>query len=143
VSLLPIDPESDEISDRNGMPQNMIYGLMDFKIKVDIPGSSTTLTIFLPEPMPQGYKWYKYSQSKGWYDYSSNVSLNGDRTQLSLTLVDGGTGDDDGQQNGIIEDPSGLGTAGSATVSDQTVSSGGGGGCFIGTLGEAFKWWRF
>lgn len=121
----------------------MIYGLMDFKIKVDIPGSSTTLTIFLPEPMPQGYKWYKYSQSKGWYDYSSNVSLNGDRTRLSLTLVDGGTGDDDGQQNGIIEDPSGLGTAGSATVSDQTVSSGGGGGCFIGTLGEAFKWWRF
>jgi len=141
VSLLPVDPDSDEISNRTGMPQNMIYGLMDFKIKVDPPGSSTTLTIFLPEPMPQGYKWYKYSQSQGWYDYSSNVSLNGDRTRLILTLVDGGTGDDDGQQNGIIEDPSGIGIAGSATVSDSTVSSGGGGGggCFIGTLGGAFK----
>ena len=149
VSLLPVDPESDEITNRNGMPQNLIYGLMDFKIKVDIPGSSTTLTIFLPEPMPQGYKWYKYSQSQGWYDYSSNVSLNGDRTQLSITLVDGGTGDDDGQQNGIIEDPSGLGTAGSPADSGSTVSTsssgsgGGGGGCFIGTLGEDFKWWWF
>ena len=93
---------------------------------------------------PQGYKWYKYSQSQGWYDYSSNVSLNGDRTRLSITLVDGGTGDDDGQQNGIIEDPSGPGTAGFPAVSGSTVSSGGGGGgCFIGTLGEDFKWWRF
>lgn len=146
VSLLPVDPESDEVSNRNEMPQNLIYGLMDFKIKVDIPGSSTTLSIYLPEPMPQGYKWYKYSQSQGWYDYSSNVSLNGDRTRLSITLVDGGSGDDDGQQNGIIEDPSGLGTAGFPAVSGSTVSSGGGGGgggCFIGTLGEDFKWWRF
>jgi len=143
VWLLPLDPESDEITNRNGMPQNLIYGLMDFKIKVDIPGSSTTLTIFLPEPMPQGYKWYKYSQSRGWYDYSSHVSLNGDRTRLSITLVDGGTGDDDRQQNGVIEDPSGLGTADSAVVSGSTASGGGGGGCFIGTLGENFKWWRF
>lgn len=112
-------------------------------VKVDIPGSSTTLTIFLPEPMSQDCKRYKYSQSRGWYDYSSHVSLNGDRTRLSITLVDGGTGDDDRQQNGVIEDPSGLGTADSAVVSGSTASGGGGGGCFIGTLGENFKWWRF
>lgn len=139
VSLQAIDPDSNDITDRNGMPQNMIYGLMDFKIKVDIPASSTTITILLPEPMPQGYKWYKYSQSQGWYDYSSNVAINGDRTQLSITLVDGGTGDDDGQQNGIIEDPSGLGTAPAGSGSGSSGSSGGsGGGCFISTLGENF-----
>ena len=128
----------------------MIYGLIDFKIKVDIPGSSATITIFLPEPMPRGYKWYKYSQSQGWYDYSANVALKSDRTQLSITLVDGGRGDDDGQQNGIIEDPSGLGTAVSPAVSDSTADNdtttttsdggGGGGGCFIGSMGEDFKW---
>jgi hypothetical protein len=145
VSLQAVDPESDDITNRNGMPQNMIYGLMDFEIKVDIPGRSTTLTILLPDPVPEGYKWYKYSQNQGWYDYSANVVLNGARTQLSITLVDGGTGDDDGQQNGIIVDPSGLGLApaGSSSGSSGGGGGGGGGGCFIGTLGENFKWWRF
>ena len=143
VSLQAVDPDSEDISDRNGMPQSMIYGLIDFKIKVDIPGSSATLTLLLPEPMPLEYKWYKYSQSQGWYDYSENVAFNGHRTQLSITLVDGGTGDEDGQQNGIITDPSGAGLAPAGSNSDTPVGSGGGGGgggCFIGVLGENFKW---
>ncbi|MDJ0985798.1 MAG: CAP domain-containing protein [Desulfobacterales bacterium] len=133
VSLQPVDPDGAEITIRNGMPEDMRYGLLDFKIKVDIPGSSATVTVLLPEPMPQGYKWFKYSQSEGWYDYSAHVSLNGDRTQLSITLVDGGTGDDDNQQNGIIADPSGMGAAPSGSG-----SSGGGGGCFINTLADHF-----
>lgn len=135
VSLQPIDPNGGDITNRNGMPQNMIYGLMDFKIRVATPGSSSTVTVLLPEPMPQGYKWYKYSPSQGWYDYSAKVTLNGDRTQLNITLVDGGTGDDDGLQNGIIVDPSGMGSAPGAGG-----SSGGGGGssCFIDTLRNNF-----
>jgi hypothetical protein len=144
VSLYPVDPESDNIADRNGMPENLIYGLIDFKIKVDTPGSSTTVTIFLPESVPDGYKWYKYSQTRGWYDFSANVSFNSERNQLSLTLVDGGTGDDDGEQNGIIEDPSGLGVAPADAASTDINSSGGGsGGCFIDTLGNSINWWRF
>ena len=75
VSLYPVDPESDSIADRKGMPESLIYGLIDFKIKVDT-GSSTTVTIFLPESLPEGYKWYKYSQTQGWYDFSANVSFN-------------------------------------------------------------------
>jgi hypothetical protein len=122
------------------MPQDMIYGLMDIKVKVDIPGSSTTVTVLLPEPVPQGYKWYKYSPSQGWYDYSANVTFNGDRTQLSITLVDGGTGDDDGEQNGIIDDPSGLGAAPAGSVSS---GGGGAGGCFIDTLRSDFTFLSF
>jgi hypothetical protein len=65
--------------------------------------------------------------------------LNGDRTQLRITLVDGGTGDDDGQQNGTIEDPSGLGLA--PTGSSSSGSSGGSaGGCFIGSISQYFNW---
>ena len=139
VSLQPVDPDGNEITNRNGMPQNMIYGLMDFTIKVDIPGSSTTVTVLLPEPMPQGYKWYKYSPGLGWYDYSAYVSLNGDRTRLSITLVDGGTGDDDNQQNGIIVDPSGMGAAPASIASSGSSGGGGGGsGCFIDTLSSLF-----
>lgn len=135
VSLYMLDSESNSIADRNGMPQNLIYGLIDFKIRVDTPGSSATVTIFLPEPAPAGYKWYKYSPASGWSDYSANVSLNGDRTRLTLTLEDGGTGDNDGERNGIIVDPSGLGLAPADTVSTDTGGSGGGsGGCFIDAL---------
>ena len=135
VSLYPVDPASDILGNRNGMPESMIYGLIDFKIKVEPPGSSATVTIFLPESVPQDYKWYKYSQNRGWYDYSANVAFNSERNQLSLTLVDGGTGDDDGEQNGIIEDPSGFGVAPDDNSNNGSSSGGGsGGGCFIDTL---------
>jgi hypothetical protein len=137
VSLYAVDPESDNVADRNGMPESLIYGLIDFKIKVDTPdNNSTTVTIFLPDPAPEGYKWYKYSSARGWYDFSANVSFNSERNQLSFTLVDGGTGDDDGERNGIIADPSGLGLAPADSAPTNTGSSGGGGsgGCFIDTL---------
>ena len=133
VSLYSLDPASDTIADKTGMPENLIYGLIDFKIRVDIPGSSTIVTILLPESVPEGYKWYKYSPASGWYDYSENVSLNSERNQLSITLVDGGAGDDDGEQNGIIVDPSGLGVAPATPVSTDS-SGGGSGGCFIDAL---------
>jgi hypothetical protein len=135
VSLYPVDPENDNIVDRNGMPESLIYGLIEFKIRVDKPGSSTTVTIFLPEPVPEDYKWYKYSRTQGWYDFSANVSFNSERNQLSFILADGGTGDDDSEQNGIIEDPSGLGVApADSTSTDSNRSGGGSGGCFIDTL---------
>jgi hypothetical protein len=134
-----VDPEGEDIGDRNRMPESMIYGLIDFKIKVDTPGSSATVTIFLSESVPKGYKWYKYSDNRGWYDYSANVSFDSERKQLSLTLIDGGTGDDDGEQNGIIEDPSGLGVARDDNDNDGNSSGGGGSsGCFIGTLVQSF-----
>ena len=136
VSLYPVDPESDSVSDRDGMPGDLVYGLIDFKIKVDVPGSTAGLAVFLPEPVPEGYKWYKYSQNQGWMDYSAQVSLNSARDRLTLTLVDGGTGDDDEAQNGIIADPAGLGTAPSGSGATDTSSTGGGGSpvCFIDTL---------
>ncbi|MGD1974283.1 MAG: CAP domain-containing protein [Desulfobacterales bacterium] len=134
VSLYSVDPASDNIGDRKKMPEDMIYGLIDFKVKVDKSGDSATVTIFFTEAVPKGYKWYKYSQNRGWYDYSANISFNDERDQLSLTLVDGGKGDDDGEPNGIIEDPSGLGVARDDNDNDGNGSGGGSGGCFISTL---------
>jgi hypothetical protein len=133
VSLYTVDPASDSITDRNGMPESLIYGLIDFKIKVDALGDSATVTLFLPEPVPEAYKWYKYSQTLGWYDFSENVAFNSERNQLSFTLVDGGLGDDDGEKNGMISDPSGLGLAPAEPASINT-GGGGSGGCFIDSL---------
>ena len=131
VSLHPVDPDSEEISNHVGEPDSLIYGLIDFKIRVDSPGGSASLTIFLAQPVPENYTWFKYSRIDGWHDFSRNIEFNPARNQLRLTLVDGGTGDDDGEQNGMIEDPSGLGIA---PPSGSTNTGGGSGGCFIDTL---------
>jgi hypothetical protein len=129
--LNPMDPESDSVSDRTGMPQNLIYGLIDFEIKVDNPGDETNVIIYLPEAIPDGYRWFKYNIRDGWYDYSDHVTVNAAGDQVRLTLVDGGIGDDDENQNGVVSDPSGLGALPASTTTGGGGGGGGGGGCFI------------
>jgi hypothetical protein len=116
-----------------GKPDNLTYGLVEMEIRVSAPGATTTVTIFLPSPAPDGYGWYKYTDTAGWTDYNGNAAFNPTRDQVTLTLEDGGTGDDDGWVNGVIVDPSGLGTASSSGSSSTTTTSSdwGGGGCFI------------
>ncbi|MGB6376833.1 MAG: PKD domain-containing protein [Syntrophobacteria bacterium] len=119
-----------------GMPDNLIYGLVEMEIRVSAPGATTTVTIFLPSPAPDDYGWYKYNDTAGWFDYNGNAAFNPTRDQVTLTLEDGGTGDDDRVANGIIVDPSGLGTSSSSSGSSTgttTSSNWGGGGCFIAT----------
>ncbi len=135
TSFLTILPAS--ISDTTNMPDDMIYGLIDLRAKPDIAGGTVKLTVFLANPAPDGYKWYKYGTNYGWYDFSDYAQFNDDRDQVTLTLTDGGIGDDDGVANGVILDPSGLGAA--PTTPEPTPSTtpsgggGGGGGCFIAT----------
>ena len=116
------------------MPDNLIYGLVEMEVRVAAPGAPTTVTIFLPSPAPDGYGWYKYNDTAGWTDYNGNASFNPARDQVTLTLEDGGKGDDDGVANGVIVDPSGLGTSSSSSGSSTgttTSTNWGGGGCFI------------
>lgn len=112
-------------------PANLIYGLIDLELKVATPGDTVEITIFFDVPAPDGYTWFKLTSVDGWVDFSDNAVFNADRTQVTLTLTDGGVGDDDGVANGVIVDPSGLGeiAVGPAT---------GGGGCFISTLTDKY-----
>jgi len=134
TSLIPVDPTT--VTELPNKPSNMIYGLVDLEIKVANPGDSTTVTVFLPAAAPADYKWFKYRADKGWYDFSEYALFNADRTQVTLTLTDGGAGDDDGIANGTIKDPGGLGTGDAPLVSSATPATpatGSGGGCFIAT----------
>lgn len=133
------------VPDTSDAPTDMIYGLIDMELKPDTAGGTIRITIHLEDPAPAEYLWYKYGPDKGWYDYSSYAEFNTDRDQVTLTLVDGGMGDDDGVANGVIIDPSGLGsnpdvadTSTTTTVEPTTSGSsgGGGGGCFISTVGN-------
>ena len=136
------DPAS--IQDNTNRPDDLIYGLMEMEIEADEPGGSVTVTIDLPNPAPADYKWYKYSSTHGWIDFSREVisgglgdgaELNADRTQVTFYITDNGQYDDD-PRDGFIKDPSGLGIV-SATTSSG--GGGGGGGCFIDTAAYGFR----
>jgi pimeloyl-ACP methyl ester carboxylesterase len=129
TELNAIDPSA--IPDSSDKPDNLIYDLIDMQVRVDVPGDAAKVTISLPSPAPPEFRWFKYSQTNGWSDYSVNAEFNPTRDQITLTLIDGGVGDDDGlPPNGLIDDPSGLGT-----VASTGGGGGGGGGCFIATAG--------
>ena len=134
VSLSAIDPST--IADTTNRPEDLIYGLIDMQIKVNTIGGIAIITIYLPDPAPDEYKWFKYGPNKGWYDYSDNADFNADRDKVTLTLVDGGIGDDDGIANGIIVNPAGLGitpTPPEPTPPPAPSGDGSRGGCFIAT----------
>jgi hypothetical protein len=101
--------------------------------------------VSLPNPASEEYKWYKYSSTEGWIDFSREVisggvgdgaEFNDDRTQVILYITDNGQYDDD-QADGIIKDPSGLGSSPAPATSDGD-GGGGGGGCFIETAACGF-----
>jgi len=132
--LNTIDPSSITVSP--DMPEDFTIGLIDMHIKVTSPGATTNVTVYLPTPAPDGYKWYKYNSSNGWMDFSANAVFNNTRDEVTLTLTDGGLGDDDNEVNGVIVDPSGLGIASASSSSSVITTAGDWGaisGCFVAT----------
>ena len=120
-------------------PEDVMYGFIDFELKVNDP-ASTSVTIYLPSPAPAGYKWYKYTDARGWFDFNRDLISNGsgdgavfnaDRTQVTIHITDNGEFDDDPSPN-IISDPGGLASGLSSFVSVGSNSFGSSsGGCFI------------
>jgi hypothetical protein len=140
----PVDPAT--LPTVAGQPDNMIIGLVNLQINTATIGDTAQITIYLASPAPPEYKWYKFNPfTNTWTDYSNTfvngvngAVFNSTRDQVTLTLVDGGPGDDGGLLDGKILDPSGLGTATASSVSSSpaadsnTFGSGGGGStCFI------------
>ena len=142
TSLETTDP--DTITDEVNKPDEMPYGLIDIGLKVYTPGDTVDVIIHLSPPAPAGYQWYKYSPTDGWIDFSARSIFNADRSQVTLTLTDGGIGDDDGAANGSIIDPSGLGLIAAPDPDPEpdpspgpgqpVVTTDGGGGCFISSM---------
>ena len=146
-NLTGLDPA--EIPDTEQKPINMSYGLIDIQLNVN-PGDTASVTVYLPEPAPAGYHWYKYYENTTeWEDYCCTIAsetsetkgavFNATRDQVTLTLTDGGYGDDDMTVDGSIFDPSGLGIMETEPPPSQPgVSSGssGSGGCFISGIDD-------
>jgi hypothetical protein len=77
-----------------------------FSFDITLPGNHTTaiVTMTFPSPLPVGTQYWKYHESEGWIDVTSLLGDDDGDNVLTLTLTDGGLGDDDGVQNGVIVD---------------------------------------
>ena len=129
-SIKSIDPY--DISETGNKPDEMPFDTISFKISVENVGDTARVVVYLSGEAPEGAKWYKYDVINGWQDYSDHATLSEDRRSVVLEFKDGDFGDGDGTENGVIIDPSGLGTASYSTPAATTLSESGG-GCFIAT----------
>lgn len=130
VSLEVQDPADVELSaTANGKPNYFEFGLLDFKLLVTTPGDETTVTIYLSRPAYIEGNIFKYDPvNEVWLDYSGFTEFSDSRQTVRLTLKDGGFGDADGSENGIIVDPLAFGS--------ETDPSGGSGSSLIDEVAD-------
>jgi hypothetical protein len=147
-SLKSIDPAT---IDNTNKPEDFPLGIISFRLNVGNVGDTAEVNLhFLGvteeaeenlEDFLEMARWYKYDSINGWQDYSDYATFDVGRKVVTLQLKDGSYGDADGTANGLIIDPSGLGTGQtipepSPTPEPTPTPSGGGGdrgGCFIET----------
>lgn len=108
--FVKLNPASDaSFTDSIGQPVDFLYGMVEMEIKTSQPGGSATIAVYLPEPAPDDYSWFEYNALEGWKDLSEHVVFNANRDRLTLTLTDGGIGDDGiSGADGFIRNYSGL-----------------------------------
>jgi len=88
------------------------HGFFEFQITGLTPGETVGMTITLPSAAPVGTQYWKYGPTPGdnnphWYQIPMGDD-DGDNV-ITITLVDGGLGDDDLTANGVIVDQGGPG----------------------------------
>jgi YVTN family beta-propeller protein len=104
------------------------YGLFDFTVSDCTPGSTITLVVTYPQALPAGTVYWKYGPSPDGYNCSGVACAAAHWYQMppaqavfagntvTLTITDGGVGDDDLAANGVIVDQGGPGVPGAAGI---------------------------
>jgi len=107
-------------------------GLFDLVAVSGVPGSSFTVKLTYPAPLPPGTQYWKYGATPSnatphWYAYQGAVIAG---NTITLTVVDGQQGDDDLLPNAVILDPGGP----------ALLTVGPGGATAIPTLSDWGRW---
>ena len=89
---------------------NLEYGLFRFNIIGITPGDAVTITLEFPDNLPVDAEYWKYGKTQSdptdhWYEIF--VGDNDGDNVITITLTDGGLGDDDLTANGVIVDDGG------------------------------------
>jgi len=87
------------------------HGFFSFDITGLTPGQIVTVVITLPSNVRRGTQYWKYHASEGGWIQIPMGDDDGDNV-ITITLVDGGLGDDDLVANGVIVDQGGPGSPG-------------------------------
>jgi len=93
-------------------------GMVNFTLTGGTPGSSATIVLTYPHALLPGARYYKYGKtadtpSAHWYPFTG-AAISGNT--VTLTIADGGDGDDDLTANSAIADPGGVGIFGAGTA---------------------------
>lgn len=126
-------------------PNDLPYGMINYKLILNAPGAEAKVNLYLSQPAPDEYKWFKFDPiTKTWLDYSGFTEVSEDHKSVALSVVDGGIGDADGIANGIIVDLLALSFPASLTISEQSSGdagscSGSGSGCFIASTVDELR----
>ncbi len=92
-------------------------GLFAFQIHALQSGETTRVHVLSPHTLAADATWLKLNPNAQWSDSESNtVFLDASGKGLVVSLTDGGAGDEDGVQNGVIVDPAAIATPHKASV---------------------------
>lgn len=119
-----------------GLPSGveLPFGIVVLQLSDGAIGTESVITIQYPAPLDPAMVWWKYGptisdNTPHWYIFDGAV-ISGDT--VTLTIEDGGPGDDDLIQDGNITDPGGPGMPQATGITDTPVTgqpqSGSGGG---------------
>ena len=123
-----VDDATLEESDEK--PSNIPHGMFAYRLECAEYGQTANVEVHLSEPAPPNAYWVIFDPVDGWQDYSAHAVFNESRTKITIQIKDGGFGDCDHTENGVIVDPGGIAIAEVSTGA----SGSGGSGCFISSI---------
>jgi len=117
IGIRPLDSQiigveavdSATLLDIGDIPIHVPYGLAAFRVEVTNLGDQAFVKLYLSEAAPASCSLVYYDPAQGWYDYSSYAVFNPARDEVTVQLKDGGVGDTDHTENGVIVGLNGFG----------------------------------
>ncbi len=89
-----------------GAPATFPFGLLSFTIEGLAPGAAVNIVITMPGNISAAAVYYKYQNGQH-TQFNNVIGLDDGDPTFTLTITDGGPGDEDGLANGEIVEPGG------------------------------------
>ena len=90
------------VQDFVGRPDDLFLGLIRIELMVEQVGGTTSIPIYFSDSINEDVQWYTHDDMNGWQDYADHSFFSNNGMSVTLELKDGGFGDADGMENGVI-----------------------------------------